>query len=238
MQLKPRRSLPITRWARTLVAWAACAQLALAASSLPRYLNRPDSWYAGEEARRIAERVLSHQSDPGGWPKNKDTAATPFTGDRKKINPTFDNGATTGELRFLARLWKATKDERYRDAFTRGVEYILKAQYPNGGWPQSYPPGKGYPRHITFNDGAMVRLMEFLRDVCIANDTGVLDAARRDAAQAAFERGVQCILKCQIKTNGILTAWCAQHDEQDFAPRSGRTYELASLSGAESVGIV
>ena len=35
-----------------------------------------------------------------------------------------------------------------------------------------------------------------------------------------------------------MTAWCAQHDEKDYRPRPGRTYELASLSGAESVGVV
>ncbi len=31
--------------------------------------------------------------------------------------------------------------------------------------------------------------------------------------------------------------WCAQHDEHDFRPQSARTYELAALSGSESVGI-
>ena len=35
-----------------------------------------------------------------------------------------------------------------------------------------------------------------------------------------------------------MTAWCAQHDEKDYSPRPGRSYELVSLSGGESVGIV
>jgi PelA/Pel-15E family pectate lyase len=48
---------------------------------------------------------------------------------------------------------------------------------------------------------------------------------------------VDCILKCQIKVNGRLTVWCAQHDEIDLSPRPARTFELASLSGAESVGL-
>ena len=38
----------------------------------------------------------------------------------------------------------------------------------------------------------------------------------------AFDRGVDCILKCQIKTDGKLTAWCAQHDEIDLSPRPAR----------------
>jgi PelA/Pel-15E family pectate lyase len=45
-------------------------------------------------------------------------------------------------------------------------------------------------------------------------------------------------LKCQIRVDGILTAWCAQHDEHDFSPAKARAYELPSLSGNESVGVV
>ena len=37
---------------------------------------------------------------------------------------------------------------------------------------------------------------------------------------------------------GKLTVWCAQHDEIDLRPRPARTFELASLSGSESVGLV
>jgi PelA/Pel-15E family pectate lyase len=37
---------------------------------------------------------------------------------------------------------------------------------------------------------------------------------------------------------GKLTAWCAQHDEIDGRPRPARSYELVSLSGSESVGII
>src|SRR5207253_7627588 len=63
-------------------------------------------------------------------------------------------------------------------------------------------------------------------------------ARTRKAARDAFDRGIECILKCQIKVDGKPTAWCAQHDETDYRPRPGRSYELVSLSGGESVGIV
>jgi PelA/Pel-15E family pectate lyase len=49
---------------------------------------------------------------------------------------------------------------------------------------------------------------------------------------------VDCILKTQIVQHGRLTAWCAQHDEHTLAPAKARAYELRSLSGAESVGVV
>jgi pectate lyase len=209
-----------------------------AANGPRQYLQKPDGWFAADEARRVAANILSYQSDLGGWPKNIDTTAAPFTGDRKGLKPTFDNDATTDELRFLARAYNATRDERYRRAFEKGLDYILKAQYPTGGWPQFWPPDDKYHRYITFNDNAMVRLMELLREVAVSDRYAFVDAGRRKAARAAFDRGVACILKCQIKVDGKLTAWCAQHDEKDYSPRPGRTYELVSLSGAESVGVV
>jgi len=203
-----------------------------------RYARQPDEWYRGPEGRRTAEIVLSHQSPAGSWPKNFDTSAKAYDGDPAKINGTFDNGATIGEIRFLARAFRATQETKYRDAVLKGIDHIQKAQYANGGWPQTYPPGKGYPRHITFNDNSMVNLMRLLREVATADSFAFVDASRRRAAQESFDRGVGCILKCQIVVNGKKTAWCAQHDESDFQPRPARTYELVSLSGSESVELV
>jgi pectate lyase len=209
-----------------------------AAESASSYLKRPDDWFRSEEARRIAENIISWQSPLGSWPKNTNTVTARYAGDPVQLRGTFDNGATLGELRFLARAFHVLKDVRCEQAFLKGFDHILKAQYSNGGWPQYYPAGKGYPRFITFNDNAMVRLMEFEREVAQSPLYDFVDAARRKAAQESFDRGIQCILKCQIKRDGKLTAWCAQHDEVDFRPRPARTYELASLSGAESVGLV
>ena len=201
------------------------------------YLKKPDDWFASADGKRIAASILSYQSDLGGWPKNTDTVDAPYTGDRAELHPTFDNGATTDELRFLAHGFNVTKEEIDRTAFTKGLAYILKAQYPTGGWPQYYPPSKQYHRHITFNDGAMVRLLEFLREVNRTDTYNFVPAADRKAAGEAFEKGIACILKCQIKVDGKPTVWCAQHDEIDFSPRPARAFELASFSGSESVGI-
>lgn len=199
---------------------------------------KSDDWYRSEEGHRVAANILSFQSPDGSWPKNTNTTQALYTGDRSKLHGTFDNGATTGELRFLARAFKATHEPLYEAAFTKGIDHILKAQYPSGGWPQYYPPPKSYHRYITFNDDAMVRLLQFLRDVATDPGFDFLGAPKRVAAQSSFDRGIDCILKCQIKVGGKLTAWCAQHDEITFEPRLGRTFELASLSGSESVGIV
>jgi len=217
----------------------AVAGPAWAADGPARHLGKPDTWFASAEGRRVADNVLSHQADEGGWPKNTDTTARPFAGDRKDLKPTFDNAATTDEIRLLARAFAATGDARYRRAAERGVEYVLKAQYTNGGWPQFHPPpANTYHRHITLNDGAMVRLLQLCREVAQSDRFRFLDEDRRKAAAAAFDKGIDCLLKCQVKVEGKPTVWCAQHDEKDLRPRPGRTYELASLSGAESVGVV
>jgi PelA/Pel-15E family pectate lyase len=202
------------------------------------YAKQSTEWFQSEEGRRIADNVLTWQTPHGGWPKNRDTASEPFDGKIEDLHATFDNGATIDELRFLARAFRATNEPRYQQAFLKGLSHILEAQYPNGGWPQFYPLSKGYHRHITFNDNAMVRILEFLRDVSESPDYRFLKTEDRTKAEAAVSKGIDCILRTQIKQNGKLTVWCAQHDEKTLAPAWARSYEPPSLSGAESVGVV
>jgi PelA/Pel-15E family pectate lyase len=215
----------------------ASASLAVMASPAD-FLKKPDDWFRSEEGRKTTACILSWQSDQGSWPKNGDTSSKEFAGDRAKLKGTFDNKATTDELRYLARAHRATSDKRCLDAFLLGFDHILKAQYPNGGWPQYFPLSKQYHRHITFNDNTMVRLLEFLREVSTSGDYSFVDQARRTAAGNAFDRGIDCIVKCQVVVRGTSTVWCAQHDEVTLKPASARSYELASLSGSESVGIL
>lgn len=211
-------------------------------------LRQAPEWYAGAEARAVADTVLQYQLPSGGWPKNRDMTRPPaetLPKDGKSHEDitaaTIDNDATTTQLRLLARVQAAQPDARYQAAIDRGLDYLLAAQYPNGGWPQFFPliEGEGYHGHITFNDNAMINVMEVLRDVAQQRAPfAAIDSARRDRAAKAVEKGIACILRCQIKVDGRLTAWCAQHDEVNFAPAKARKYEHPSLSGLESVGIV
>jgi pectate lyase len=131
------------------------------------FLKKPDSWFASDAGRFTAEVILSYQAKEGGWPKNTNTVSRKFEGDPGTLKGTFDNSATTDELRFLARSYHATKEDAYKAAFLRGLKHILEAQYANGGWPQYFPLPPTYNRRITFNDGCMVRLMLFLKEVYI-----------------------------------------------------------------------
>jgi PelA/Pel-15E family pectate lyase len=224
----------------TLLLFALLAMLPRLAAddSARRYLGKADAWFASAEAKKVADIILSYQADAGGWPKNTDTISQPYVGARTKLQPTFDNKGTVDELRFMARMVNATKAEAYRKSFDRGLAYVLKAQYANGGWPQFFPLRKGYYDRITFNDGAMVRVLEFVREVGRDDRYAFLDDKNRAAYRQAFDRGIACILKCQIVVDGQPTVWCAQHDERTFAPAKARSYELPSFSGSESVGIL
>ena len=211
----------------------------LAAIAGPRdFLKNPDAWFGSAEGREVTKRILTWQSDRGSWPKNKDTTQAAYVGDRSRIKGTFDNGATTDELRFLARAHRVTGSDECRKAVLAAFDHILEARYSNGGWPQYFPPGKNYHRHITFNDACMVRILEFLRETATAEEFNFLEAKRRQAALDAVDCGIGCILKCQIIVRGVPTVWYAQHDEVTLAPAAARKYELPSLSGSESAGIL
>ncbi|HLM58275.1 MAG TPA: pectate lyase [Pyrinomonadaceae bacterium] len=209
-------------------------------------LKQKPEWYSSEDAVRVADNVLLYQRDSGGWPKNLDMAkplneaqAAAVAREKAAADSTIDNGATYTQLAYLARVYSARKLERHGAAFLRGVDYLLKAQYENGGWPQYYPPRKGYYTHITYNDNAMVNVLRLLRDVARRKAPyEFVDAGRRAAASRAVERGVECILKTQVVIGGKRTAWAAQYDEVTLEPAPARKFEPVSLTGLESVGVV
>ena len=210
--------------------------------------DHDDAWFASAEAKQIAENVLLYQRNIGGWPKNIQMQKPLTEAEKQKLialkpdthEVTTDNGATTQEMLFLSKMYAQNPDERYKTAFLKGLDYILEAQYDNGGWPQFYPLKKGYYTHITYNDDSMVHIMEALEAIFDKTDYYSIkpNDATVEKTKITFNKGIDCILKTQYKQNGVLTAWCAQHDEVTLLPTNARAYELASLSGKESAKIV
>ena len=209
--------------------------------------NADDAFMGTAEAARVGDNLLFYQHETGGWPKNM-RLQDPLTDNvRKKVDEmkkgkryaTIDNKGTTTEIIYLSRLYNATKDERYLDAVLRGFDYLFKAQYANGGWPQFFPLSKGYYTHITYNDDAMVNVLKVMRDAAKgkAPFTFLPDSVKAKA-QASLDKGVDCILKTQVVQDGRKTVWCAQYDENTLQPADARAFELASLSGQESDDIV
>lgn len=213
-------------------------------------LRRTDKEFlASFEAARIGEQVLAYQRITGGWPKNVDMCR-PHTPEELEValsqrfrtdDSTTDNLATTTQLTFVAHMFQVTGDDRYRESFKTGVEYLLSGQYDNGGWPQFWPDPQGYQVHITYNDGAMVNTLTLLRDIAWQTypyTETLVEESLRSRVQTAFDKGVDCILATQIRINGMPTVWCQQHDRDTYAPAPARTYELPSFCSQESVQIV
>jgi PelA/Pel-15E family pectate lyase len=219
--------------ARLLVGWEDC-------------LKQKPEWYAGDEAARVADNALLYQRESGGWPKNINMAVVLSERAKAEIakqkgadDSLIDNGATYTQMYYLARVFNATRHPRFEEGFIKGLDYLLKAQYENGGWPQYYPRLTGYYKRITFNDDAMVSVMELLRRIARKDQAYLfVDEARRARAEQAVAKGIEIILKTQIVVNGKRAVWCAQHDEVTLAPAPARSYEHVSLSGSESVGVV
>lgn len=213
-------------------------------------LRRTDKeFFTSPEAARIGEQVLAYQRVTGGWPKNLDMCRPHTSEELEEVrsqhgrvdDSTTDNLATTTQMKFVANMFHATHDGRYRDSFNAGVEYLLSGQYDNGGWPQFWPDPKGYQVHITYNDGAMVNTLVLLRDIATQvypYDGSLVDETIRERARTAFDKGIECILATQIRVDGEPTVWCQQHDRESYAPAKARAYELPSFCSQESAQIV
>ncbi|WP_199616021.1 pectate lyase [Paenibacillus alkalitolerans] len=211
------------------------------------------SYYTSDAAKNIqqADYLLSWQLDNGAWFKNmQEKYGRAWDGQEAKSDwyssengyiGTIDNDATTNEILFLAVMYKETGDERYRASVLRGLDYLLEAQYPSGGWPQAYPARGNYSDYVTFNDNAMIRVMNVLTMVSKKQypfNSDLAPDALIVRINEALGAGLDYILKSQIKVDGNLTAWCAQHDPVTYVPMGARSYEHPSISGSESVGIV
>ena len=207
--------------------------------------NQPT--YPESEITKIADNILLYQRNNGGWPKNYDMQAVLTSAQtdsllktKEMVHTTFDNSTTYTHVDYLAQVYTVTKIEKYKEGCLKGIRFMLKAQYPNGGWPQYFPLEKNnYSSHITFNDGAFLGVMETLRKI---NDNNPIFSFVgndiRKEVKKAFDKGLECILKCQIVSNGKLTAWCQQHNEIDLSPAWARAYEMPGICNGESVQIL
>jgi PelA/Pel-15E family pectate lyase len=159
--------------------------------------------------------------------------------EKDKLDATIDDKATTREINSLVTFYKKTNNIAYLKSAERGIKYLLEAQNKAGGWGQFYPDSSGYHKHITYNDNAMIDVMWIMKNTTTGKeDFDVVDKKLIPLAEKSVENGIKCILNTQYFQHGILTAWCAQHDRNTLLPAKARMFELPSLSGSESVGIL
>ena len=245
----PRKSLTLLLF---LCAWmtASMSSAQVHSQQWKHILRQTDeAFYKTDEARRIGEQLMLYQRVTGGWPKNINMVSPLTPTQREAVladkqrtdDSTTDNDATNIQMHFLARLYHATHDKQVRESFCKAVEYLLSGQYDNGGWPQFWPNPHGYQVHITYNDDAMVNTMLLLREVAEAKtpfEPALTTKELRKRAKEAFDKGVDCILRTQIRVGDQLTVWCQQHDHETFLPVPARAFELSSFCSQESASIV
>ena len=195
----------------------------------------PYEQYSSEQIVHIAENFLAAQSEDGGWPRNKDWIRVYPASQLSKLRgrSTFDNRSTWTQIDYLARVHQQTGLKRYATSAIKGIEYILASQRASGGWRGADVDA------VTLNDHVMAGVLGTLKAVLDDRALYVfVDDALLARVRTAYEKGLACILKCQIKVGDRLTAWCQQHDHKTLRPIWARAFEPSSVVTAESVGVV
>lgn len=184
-----------------------------------------------QAAEQVAAAIVAAQRPEGGWNYLHD-----FAGERSTRrwyatyganawrmeefqhyygNSTFDDAGTSEAMQFLLRLHVEKNDRRWRPALDRAIGFVLRSQYPNGGWPQRYPLHRDYTRYITFNDDVAGENIKFLLMVKQTLGDPRVDAAVRRAMDSF-------VITQQPQPQ---PAWGLQHTVEDLKPAAARTYE-------------
>lgn len=203
--------------------------------------------YRPDQVKEIADNLLLYQRLHGGWIENRDPARILSEDEKRSLRdeknaPTasFDNRNIYSQIEYLSAAYVLTRDQRYRQAAERGVEFTLSQQHRAcGGWPHTVPPTQPFHSHITIADDVTSGVLRILRGISEGVKPYVyIDRALRERATQALRRGDVCVLRLQIKQHGRLTGWAGQYDPDTLQPSQGRSFELPALAMQESVEMV
>lgn len=213
---------------------------------LSAYLATGNEYYY-DAAKKAAMAIILGQSKEGGWNYMVD-----FGGDSSLIrwyqtigkngwrleefqhyygNSTFDDDVTSDAARFLLRIYLIEKDSVFKKPMDKAIHFILKSQYPIGGWPQRYPlrydfKKNGLPDYTsyhTFNDDVIWENIHFLMQCYVAlGDKLFLDP---------IQRGMEFYILSQDSCGG----W-GQQVNMDLKAAGARTYEPEALLPSTSFG--
>lgn len=217
-----------------------------------------------EAARAAANALVLGQHCSGGWdyliefdPEKR--GKYPYRTDdncevanSNQYYTTLDDNVTQGALRLMMRVDRELKfeDKKIHEAVIYALDRLLKAQYPNGAWPQryykfpdparfpvkkaSYPeswprkwPGPDYRLLYTFNDNDISDLIDmYLEAWRIYGD---------ERYRGAALKGGEFILLAQMPDPQ--PAWAQQYDVE-MHPAWARIFEPPAVTGGESQGII
>ncbi len=215
---------------------------------LDAYEATLDDYYLGV-ARKTADALIYGQHLLGGWhyfvdfdptgvPEWYETHASRFRFGMEEYryfygNATFDDRVTQDAAQFLLRFYNVSKEAAYREPVLKSLEFVLRAQYPNGSWPQRFPlrddyEHDGFPDYTSFytlNDGVAEANIELLLDAYLSlGNPSYLEGARL---------GVEALIALQGPEGQA--CWAEQYG-LDMRPVAARTHEPPGYVVRESIG--
>ena len=194
-----------------------------------------------DAAKSAADALIAGQHPRGGWNYVIDTAGEESLrkwydevgGNAWRLeefqhyygNATFDDAGTAEASQLLLRVYLEKRERKYRAPLDKAIQFVLDAQYANGGWPQRFPfvengglhGNRDYTPYITFNDDVAGENIEFLlyaHQALGSNDRRLVDA---------IQRGMDIFIATQQPMPQ--PAWGLQHFPDTLKPAPARTIE-------------
>ncbi len=216
-----------------------------------------------QAAREVAQALTWCQLASGGWSSDfdfhpesaakyhlrRDLFAGDIHADGRRNRSTLDDNKTQSALHFLlelAHLEPSKDDASVHDTLAYGMNALLAAQAPNGGWPQMYSkaadtslptdlkasydanwprqfPSKDYTGYYTLNDGNIYHVVRLLaRAQELSGDKRYIDSIRKTG---------EFLIAAQLPAPH--PAWAQQYD-LDMKPAWARKFEPPAVSSIES----
>jgi PelA/Pel-15E family pectate lyase len=204
--------------------------------------------------------LVNGQLLSGGWdyrietdPAKRKTYAYRIAGNPEGRNrTTLDDNTTQSALRFLMHLDRALgyRDKQVHFAVEYALDALIKAQFPNGAWPQRYeefPDAKKFPVRKASYQAKWSRTFPQQRyySFYTFNDNSIADVVKtmieareiygKLKYQVAAEKAGDFILLAQMPDPQ--PAWAQQYDLQ-MHPAWARKFEPPSVCGGESQGVM
>ncbi len=211
---------------------------------LDAYHATGDEYYY-QQACKVVGALLDAQHESGGWNYLYDYAGEESVREWYNTvgkqawrleefqyyygNATFDDDATYHPACLLLRIYLEKREERFLEPLNKAIDFFLKSQYDNGGWPQRYPlrydhqfQGRpDYSSYITLNDGVMENNIEFLLQCYYALE-------RKDLRKP-IEKAMYLLRDLQQPTP--YAGWSDQYT-LDMKPAQARSYEPRAVNTA------
>lgn len=193
--------------------------------------------------RSMIMNMLSWQTPAGGWSKNTDIYSSArdkgqLFGVEESYLPTFDNGATTTQIVELKHALKAYGSEDIQASLHRAINYVLSAQYPNGGFPQTYPLVGNYHDLVTYNDDVMSNVISVLNDMHMHPNAYSLNQEQINEVRIHLDLAIERVIQDQVEVNSRQGAWGQQHDPMSYQLKPARAYEMAALATMETARLL